>query len=192
MCPGSTPALEGLFARDPVTVARDLVGTFLEVNGCGGTIVETEAYRHDDPASHSFRGQTNRNRSMFGPWGTVYVYRAYGVHWCLNFVCGSHPKGGAVLIRAIEPTMGLDRMKVRRRTKSVLQLCSGPGKLTEALGIDGTFDGLPLKRSPLKLILPRETGPAVATGCRIGIIQAREVPWRFGVSDSPFLSRHFD
>ena len=188
---GNKPALEQLFAHDPLTVARDLLGAFLSVNGCGGRIVETEAYRHDDPASHSFRGQTIRNRSMFGPSGTVYVYRSYGIHWCLNFVCGSDQKGGAVLIRALEPTVGLHEMQQRRGTANVLRLCSGPGRLTEALGIDGTFDGLPLSHSPLKLSLSEGARPALAIGCRIGITQAIEMPWRFGVTNSPFLSRRF-
>jgi DNA-3-methyladenine glycosylase len=181
-------ALEQFFARETSVVARGLIGASLAIEGCRGIIVETEAYRHDDPASHSFGGRNGRNASMFGPGGIAYVYRSYGVHWCLNFVCGS---GCAVLIRALEPTLGIDRMRARRGSEDVRQVCSGPGKLTEALGIDGSFDGLPLDAPPFKLTLPEKSRPTIVTGPRIGISKAAELPWRYGLSGSPFLSRRF-
>lgn len=190
-CASGRSVLEQFFARHTPIVARDLIGALLEVDGCGGTIVETEAYTHDDPASHSYEGPTRRNTSMFGPPGVVYVYRSYGLHWCLNFVCVSDRKGGAVLIRALEPTRGLEKMRLRRGTENVLELCSGPGKLTQALGIDGFLDGLPLNRFPFKLALAKGTRPSILNGCRIGITRATETPWRFGLLGSPFLSRRF-
>jgi DNA-3-methyladenine glycosylase len=185
------PILGRFFARDSLAVARGLIGATLEMDGCGGLIVETEAYAHDDPASHSYGGENQRNRSMFGPPGIAYVYRSYGVHWCLNFVCGSAQKGSAVLIRALEPRFGLERMRSRRGTPDVRHLCSGPGKLTEALGITGAHDGLPLDRPPFKLTLPDGAQPSIVSGCRIGISRAVELPWRYGLSGSPFLSRRF-
>ena len=187
----SNLALENVFANDPVTVARELLGGSLYVKGCGGIIVETEAYTHDDPASHSFRGLTVANRSMFGPAGIAYVYRIYGVHWCLNAVCGSSKSRGAVLIRGLQPVSGVAKMRVRRRINDVLRLCSGPGRLAAALGINGAFDGLPLTRAPFSLALRQGSRPLIAIGCRIGISAAKELPWRFGILDSPFLSRRF-
>jgi DNA-3-methyladenine glycosylase len=185
------PVLERFFARETSAVARDLIGASLEIDGCGGLIVETEAYAHDDPASHSYGGRNSRNVSMFGRAGIAYVYRSYGVHWCLNFVCGLEQNGCAVLIRALEPTLGLERMRSRRGIEDVRQLCSGPGKLSEALGITGAHDGLPLDAPPFKLRLPDRMPPAILTGTRIGISRAADVPWRYGLSGSSFLSRRF-
>ena len=169
-------------------VARDLIGACFAVNGCGGVIVETEAYARDDPASHSFCGETRRNRTMFGPPGFAYVYRSYGAHWCVNFVCGLGRTGSAVLIRALEPIEGLDLMREQRGIEDIRRLCRGPGNLTKALGIDGTFDGLPLDKPPFRLA-PGKASLDVVAGPRIGITRAETVPWRFGLAGSPFLSR---
>lgn len=178
----------GFFARDVVEVARDLIGAILLVDGVGGVIVETEAYHHEDPASHSYRGPTARNASMFGPPGHAYVYRSYGVHWCLNFVCEQEGSGSAVLLRALEPTHGLERMRERRGVEDERLLCSGPGRLCQALGVTRVHDGLPLDEPPFEL-LPRAREIEVAATPRIGISQARERPWRFVARGSPFLSR---
>jgi DNA-3-methyladenine glycosylase len=179
------------FARDALTVAREVIGVTLLVNGVGGIIVEAEAYDHTDPASHCYEGKrTARNASMFGPAGHAYVYRSYGVHWCLNFVCGTEPMGGAVLIRALEPTDGIPAMCRRRGDFERRQLCAGPGRLTQALDITVTLDGKPLNEKPF-LLLPRKTPAEIAVGPRIGITRAMELPWRFGLKGSPFLSRRF-
>ncbi len=191
MTAAANRALKRFFARDPSIVARELVGATLEVGGCGGIIVETEAYGHEDPASHSYGGPTNRNRSMFGPPGIAYVYRSYGVHWCLNFVCEAEERGCAVLIRALEPMKGLKHMRSRRGIDDLRQLCSGPGKLTKALGITGALDGLFLGSPPFKLLLPEGPRPPIVCGTRIGLTRAEEVPWRYGLSGSRFLSRRF-
>jgi DNA-3-methyladenine glycosylase len=175
------------FARDAVTVAAAMIGLELTFHGVGGLIVETEAYLPDDPASHSFRGPTRRNASMFGPPATSYVYRSYGMHWCLNAVC---LEGSAVLIRALEPTAGLDEMKARRGDARVEDLCAGPGRLAAALGISGAEDGLTLLAPPFSL-RPAGASPALVSGPRIGITRAAEMPWRFGWAGSPFLSRRF-
>lgn len=159
------------------------------VDGVGGLIVETEAYEAGDPASHSFAGPTARNRAMWGPGGRAYVYRIYGMHWCLNAVGGTAP-GAAVLLRALEPTRRLDVMAQRRRIEDPRKLCAGPGRLCEALGIHRMHDGLPLDAPPFAL-LPRSREPAIAAGPRIGITKAAERPWRFGLAGSPFLSRPF-
>jgi DNA-3-methyladenine glycosylase len=176
------------FARDVVAVARDLIGARLLVDGIGGLIVETEAYDHEDPASHSHGGRTARNAAMFGPAGHAYVYRAYGLHWCLNAVCGAEPLGSAVLIRAIEPTAGLEVMRARRGVEPVRQLCAGPGRLCQALGVTGAQNGLALDGPPFRLE-GRSAAVAIAVGPRIGITRGAETPWRFGLAGSPFLSR---
>lgn len=180
-------SLESFFSRPAVAVARDVIGATLTVNGAGGIVVESEAYEPDDPASHSYRGQTRRNRAMFGPAGHAYVYRSYGIHWCLNFVC---LPGSAVLIRALEPTRGVERMVERRGTDRPRLLCSGPGRLTQALGIDASMDGLNLDGPPFTLTLAPGALPIV-TGPRIGITRAVDHPWRFGFAGSPFLSGRF-
>lgn len=175
-------------ARDAVTVARGLIGATLLVEGVGGVIVETEAYTPDDPASHAFRGRTKRNAAMFGPPGLAYVYRSYGMHWCLNVVCDAPDVGAAVLIRALAPTQGLETMAARRGGAS--PLAAGPGRVCQALGVTGAHDGLPLAAPPFRL-LAREGEPAIVAGPRIGISKAVERPWRFGLAGSPHLSRRF-
>lgn len=179
------------FYLQPATqVARDLIGATLLVDGVGGVIVETEAYDHTDPASHSFRGKTPRNAAMFGPPGHAYVYRSYGIHWCLNIVCGAQPSGSAVLVRALEPTTGIDLMRQRRQMPGMRQLCSGPGRVCQALGVTGALDGLPLDAPPF-LVKDRPTPVAIVTGPRIGITKAIQAPWRFGLLGSMFVSRPF-
>ncbi|WP_193337076.1 DNA-3-methyladenine glycosylase [Devosia beringensis] len=180
--PHITPAF---FDRPADIVAPDLIGVTLLVDGVGGVLVEVEAYDQADPASHSFKGPTPRNAAMFGPPGHAYVYKIYGVHWCLNFVC---QPGSAVLIRALEPLHGLELMQQRRGGLTPRQLCSGPGKLCQALSITRAHDGLPLDAEPFGLI-PSPEAPAVATGPRIGITKGVDTPWRFVRQGSPFLSK---
>jgi len=173
--------------REAAIVAPNLLGAKLLVDGVGGIIVEVEAYHPDDPASHSYRGPTPRNGAMFAGPPRVYVYRSYGIHWCLNFVCGN---ASAVLIRAIEPTDGIAEMRRRRGLEDIRALCSGPGKLCAALGVTGALDGHMLDAPPFALTLPRRPRPA-AIGPRIGITKAVDVPWRFGASGSKFMSKPF-
>ena len=181
-------ALElSFFARSVHEVAPELVGATLLVDGVGGTIVEVEAYHRTDPASHAFGGPTARNASMFGPPGHAYVYRSYGIHWCLNLVCED---AGAVLLRALEPLRGLDVMRARRGLDDPRLLCAGPGRLCQALGVTREHDGLPLDAAPFALQPPR-AGVDVVTGPRIGITRAVDLPWRYGLAGSRFLSRAF-
>jgi len=184
----STNLPDDFFARDAPTVAAALIGTCLLLNGIGGIIVETEAYDAADPASHSYRGPTPRNAPMFGPPGRAYVYRIYGLHWCLNFVCSDGPPGSAVLIRAIQPTTGIEVMMARRQMRSLSSLCSGPGKLAQALAVDATLNGADLRGPPFALC-NRIGVSAIETGPRIGIRHGSETPWRFGMAGSAFLSR---
>lgn len=179
------------FERDALAVACDLIGVTLLVHGTGGMIVEAEAYDHTDPASHCFGGRrTPRNASMFGPPGHAYVYRSYGIHWCLNFVCGRDRSGHAVLIRALQPVSGIDIMQHRRGSVPERRLCAGPGNLTQALGITGQLDGKSLAVPPFKL-LARPSHPEVVSGPRIGITRGVDLIWRFGLANSRFLSRPF-
>lgn len=178
------------FDVDSETMARRLIGAVLLVNGVGGRIVETEAYDRADPASHSFGGPTQRNQAMFGPPGRAYVYRSYGIHWCLNFVCREEGHGAGVLIRAIEPLEGLDLMRKRRRLEDPRLLCSGPGRVGEALAITHDLNGRRLDQPPFQ-VLAGDAGYEVIAGPRIGISKATEVHWRFGMAGSRFLSRPF-
>ena len=176
------------FARDVRDVARELIGATLLVDGVGGTIVEVEAYDQAEPASHGFRGPTARNASMFGPSGRAYVYRSYGIHWCLNLVTGEEGHAAAVLLRALEPTQGLEEMRARRGLDDPRLLCAGPGRLCLALGVTLEHDGLPLDEPPFELHA-REGEPPIALGPRIGITQAADLQWRYVLSGSRFLSR---
>jgi DNA-3-methyladenine glycosylase len=178
------------FARSVHDVAPELVGAELYVDGVGGTIVEVEAYDHEDPAAHGFRGRTERNASMFGPPGHAYVYRSYGIHWCLNFVCEHEGVASAVLIRALEPTQGMETMAARRRGAEPRLLASGPGRLCEALAITRDHDGLPLDGPPFEL-RERRVEPDLVVGPRVGITKAVDRPWRYGLAGSRFVSRPF-
>ena len=185
----STPRLgkalkRGFFDRSVHEVAPDLIGATMLVDGVGGTIVEVEAYHHTEPAAHSYNGPTPRNQIMFGPPGFAYVYRSYGIHWCVNFVCEEAGSAAAVLIRALEP------LRRRRQLQDLHALCSGPGKLTEALGITIAHNTLPLDRPPIAIHARTEDFEVVA-GIRIGITKAVELPWRYGVRGSKFLSKPF-
>lgn len=186
------PRLAGIdFSRDSVAVAPLLLGVTLLVDGVGGRIVEVEAYDREDPASHSHGGPTPRNESMFGAPGRAYVYRSYGIHWCLNFVCREPGHGAGVLIRALEPQVGLETMRQRRGLADERLLCSGPGKLCQALGIDRSLDGHPLDAPPFELAAATGPGAAIVCGPRIGISKAVDQPWRFGIKGSRYLSRPF-
>jgi DNA-3-methyladenine glycosylase len=187
---GGSPSgcLWAVLARSVHEAARALIGWTLLVDGVGGRIVEVEAYAPDDPASHSFGGETSRNGAMFGPPGRLYVYRSYGVHWCANVVCHEPGTGAAVLLRALEPTHGLHAMRVRRGLDDDRLLCAGPGRLTQALGISDAHDGLPLDDVPFRLLEP-DADVDIVSGPRVGISRAIELPWRYSVRNSPFLSR---
>jgi DNA-3-methyladenine glycosylase len=178
------------FAGDAPEVARALIGAVLLVDGVGGRIVETEAYDREDPASHSHAGPTPRNRAMFGPPGRAYVYRSYGIHWCLNFVCREDGHGAGVLIRALEPLHGIDVMCERRGMHDVRLLCSGPGRVGQALAVVHDYNGHRLDQKPFE-VHAADKPHDVVVGPRIGISKAADVPWRFGLAGSPFVSRRF-
>ena len=184
------PLPRSFFARSVHTVAPDLIGSTLLFKGVGGVIVEVEAYHQTDPAAHSFGGRTERNAVMFGPPGYAYVYRSYGIHWCLNFVCEPEGVASAVLIRALAPTHGLAVMRRRRGVTDERLLCSGPGRLSQALGITDAQYGLPLDNPPFE-IFARADDVEVAVGPRIGLTKAIEHPWRYGLSGSRFVSKPF-
>lgn len=177
------------FDRSVHEVARDLIGCTLLYEGCGGVIVETESYDADDPACHAYVGLTERTRVLFGPPGYAYVYLSYGIHSLLNAVAEPEGEAAAVLIRALEPTHEVERMRERRRVRPDLDLCSGPGKLTEALGIDLGDNEADLSRVPFLIAPPEGTPPKVVTGPRVGITKAVDRPWRFSAADSPYVSR---
>jgi DNA-3-methyladenine glycosylase len=181
---------KSFFDRSVHEVAPELIGATLLFNGAGGIIVEVEAYHHTEPAAHSFNGQTPRNAVMFGPAGYAYVYRSYGIHWCVNFVCEGPGSASAVLIRALEPTEGFAAMHRRRRTADARLLCSGPGRLTEALGITHAHNGLALDAAPFEL-RERSGEIAVVAGPRIGLTKAVDLPWRYGLAGSRFWSKPF-
>jgi DNA-3-methyladenine glycosylase len=181
---------KSFFNRSVHAVAPELIGAKLLFNGVGGLIVELEAYHHTEPAAHSYNGETERNAVMFGPAGYAYVYRSYGIHWCLNFVCEGTGSAAAVLIRALEPTDGLAAMQRRRKTDDPRLLCSGPGRLTEALGITRAHNALALDVPPFE-VWARKGEVEIASGLRIGITKAVELPWRYGLKGSRFLSKPF-
>jgi DNA-3-methyladenine glycosylase len=181
---------KSFFARSVHEVAPDLIGATFLVNGVGGIIVEVEAYDQTDPAAHSFRGPTPRNAVMFGPPGYTYVYLSYGLNWCVNFVCQAAGSAAGVLLRAIEPTHGLAAMRQRRGVTDAKALCSGPGKLCEALAITKALGELPIDRSPIALHA-RSGGAEIATGVRIGLTKAVDLPWRYELKGSKYLSKRF-
>jgi DNA-3-methyladenine glycosylase len=188
--PKPRPINRCFFARSVHEVAPELIGMAVLFKGVGGLIVEVEAYHQTEPAAHSFCGPTARNAVMFGPPGHIYVYRSYGIHWCVNFVCEPEGSAGAVLIRALAPTVGLAAMRRRRGVNDERLLCSGPGRLCEALGITGAQNGLDLFRPPFELQGRTEAAQTVI-GPRIGISKAVDLPWRYGLKGSPFLSKPF-
>ncbi len=179
---------QDFFARSVHEVAPDLIGVTLLVDGVGGPIVEVEAYDHEDPAAHGYRGRTDRNASMFGPPGHAYVYRSYGIHWCLNLVAEGEGVASAVLLRALEPRHGIAEMKRRRGLDDERLLAAGPGRLCQALGVTREHDGLALDRPPFEL-LARARQPEIVTGPRIGITRAADRPWRYALAGSRYLSR---
>ena len=181
---------KSFFSRSVHEVAPELIGATLLFRGTGGVIVEVEAYHHTDPAAHSFVGRTARNAVMFGPPGYAYVYRSYGIHWCLNFVCEAEGSASAVLIRALAPTQGLAAMRRRRGVADERLLCSGPGRLCQALGITDAQYGLALDQPPFE-IFARSEEIDVAVGPRIGLTKAVDQPWRYGLKGSRFLSKPF-
>jgi DNA-3-methyladenine glycosylase len=179
------------FERSVHDVARELVGCELRFAGVGGVIVEVEAYERDDPACHAYVGLTPRTATLFGPPGRAYVYLSYGIHSCLNFVCEPEGEAAAVLIRALEPRWGIDEMRRRRGREDLRDLCSGPGKLTEGLGIGLDMDRARLDEPPFEVRAPDDEWADVEVECgqRIGITRAAELPWRFCARDSRYLSR---
>jgi DNA-3-methyladenine glycosylase len=180
--------VRAFFARDVHVVARELLGSLLTVDGVGGIVVECEAYQRDDPASHSFAGPTGRNATMFGPAGRAYIYRSYGIHWMLNLVCGAEDgDGSAVLLRALEPTVGLEQMRARRGPVPDVLLCSGPGRLAQALGVGPDLDGEPVGGGRIELV-PASVPVAFVTAPRVGISRATEQPWRYLSAGSPYAS----
>ncbi|WP_315832647.1 DNA-3-methyladenine glycosylase [Bradyrhizobium prioriisuperbiae] len=184
------PLKRSFFARSVHEVAPDLIGATLLVDGVGGVIVEVEAYHHSEPAAHSYNGPTPRTAVMFGPPGFAYVYKSYGIHWCVNLVCEKAGSASAVLIRALEPTHGIAAMRRRRSLHDEIALCSGPGKLCEALAITDKHNALPLDQPPIALHT-RRGRPEIVSGVRIGITKAAELPWRYGLKGSRFLSKPF-
>jgi DNA-3-methyladenine glycosylase len=181
---------QSFFDRSVLEVAPELIGATLLVGGIGGVIVEVEAYHHTEPAAHSYRGRTARNAVMFGPAGFAYVYRSYGIHWCINFVCEGEGSASAVLLRALQPTEGLATMRRRRGLADERLLCSGPGRLCEALAVTDAHNGRRLDRPPFALFA-RPGAVEIATGPRIGLTKAVELPWRYGLAGSQFLSKPF-
>jgi DNA-3-methyladenine glycosylase len=178
------------FSAPSLVVARARFGASVFVDGVGGTIVETEAYDQTDPASHSHAGHTARNAAMFGPPGRAYIYRSYGIHWCMNFVCEPEGHGAGVLIRALEPTAGIERMRERRGLDALTLLCSGPGRLCQALAVTHELDGMRLDRKPFRVVARRaDATVTVQAGVRIGISKSRELPWRFVLAGSRYLSK---
>ena len=178
------------FMADAPVVARALIGATLLVDGVGGIIVETEAYDMSDAASHTHRGPTPRNRAMFGPPGHAYVYRSYGLHWCLNFVCREAGHGAGVLIRALQPTQGIETMRERRGLHDERLLCAGPGRVTQALGVSDAHYGLALTRPPFRVLAaPADSAALILAGPRIGVSKGVDTPWRFGLAGSRYLSR---
>ena len=184
------PIKRAFFSRSVHDVAPDLIGATLLVEGIGGIIVEVEAYHHTEPAAHSHRGPTPRNMVMFGPPGFAYVYRSYGIHWCVNFVCEQEGSAAAVLIRALQPTHGIPAMRSRRGLHEERLLCSGPGKLCQALDISIAHNALPLDAPPIA-VFQRTSEVEVVAGVRIGITKAADLPWRYGLKESKFLSKPF-
>jgi DNA-3-methyladenine glycosylase len=178
------------FSAPSELVAQRLIGAIFTVDGVGGRIVETEAYDREEAASHAFSGLTVRNAALFGPPARIYVYRSYGIHWCLNFVCREEGHGAGVLIRAIEPLTGLDLMRRRRGVEAIRLLCSGPGRVAQALDITHHNNGMSLSDARFHLEPPHEPA-AIVIGPRIGITKAIDVPWRFGLAGSKFLSKPF-
>ncbi|HWA54062.1 MAG TPA: DNA-3-methyladenine glycosylase [Solirubrobacterales bacterium] len=178
------------FDRSVHLVAHELIGCRFFFNGCGGVIVETESYERDDPACHAYVGLTDRTAVLFGPPGRSYVYLSYGIHSLLNFVAEPEGEAAAVLVRALEPTTGIEQMRARRGARPDSELCSGPGKLTEALGISLEHNDEDLSRDPFLLLPPAgEWEGEVVTGPRIGITKAVERPWRFCAAGNPNVSR---
>lgn len=178
------------FSQNADKLAKQFIGTTFLLDGVGGIIVETEAYDRTDPASHSYTGPTARNQVMFDDPGLIYVYRSYGIHWCVNFTCRESGHGAAVLIRALEPTHGIATMCQRRKTDQIHLLCAGPGRLCQALGITHHLNGVSLDSASISL-LPAQGSVNVVSGPRIGISKAVDIPWRFGLADSAYLSRPF-